>query len=91
MDLEASQAQQVQPGAKPRRNPMEDLKREIMIMKKMKHSNIVMLSEVRGRSSRGVELPGGQSSSHSCRNRLYSLVPGAEVARARRNGNGVGA
>lgn len=48
VDLEASQAsQQNQPGAKPKRNPMEDLKREIMIMKKMKHTNIVMLSEVR--------------------------------------------
>ncbi|GMH35908.1 hypothetical protein BSKO_03776 [Bryopsis sp. KO-2023] len=29
-----------------KRNPMEDLKREIMIMKKMKHPNIVTLSEV---------------------------------------------
>lgn len=29
-----------------KRNPMDDLKREIMIMKKMKHSNIVTLSEV---------------------------------------------
>lgn len=28
------------------RNPMDDLKREIMIMKKMKHENIVTLSEV---------------------------------------------
>lgn len=47
VDLEASQSQAAQQGAKPRRNPMEDLKREIMIMKKMKHTNIVMLSEVR--------------------------------------------
>ena len=44
VDLENSQPQQ-QPGAK-RRNPMDDLKREIMIMKKMKHTNIVTLSEV---------------------------------------------
>lgn len=29
-----------------KRNPMEDLKREIMIMKKMKHLNIVTLTEV---------------------------------------------
>lgn len=29
-----------------KRNPMEDLKREIMIMKKMKHPNIVTLTEV---------------------------------------------
>jgi len=29
-----------------KRNPMDDLKREIMIMKKMKHLNIVTLSEV---------------------------------------------
>lgn len=29
-----------------KRNPLEDLKREIMIMKKMKHPNIVTLSEV---------------------------------------------
>jgi hypothetical protein len=27
---------------------MDDLKREIMIMKQMKHNNIVMLSEVKG-------------------------------------------
>jgi len=46
VDLEASQGQSGQQGGKPRRNPMEDLKREIMIMKKMKHNNIVMLSEV---------------------------------------------
>ena len=44
MDLENSQPEQ-KPGAK-RRNPMDDLKREIMIMKKMKHTNIVTLSEV---------------------------------------------
>ncbi|GLC35996.1 hypothetical protein PLESTB_000527500 [Pleodorina starrii] len=44
VDLESSQPQQQQ-GAK-KRNPMEDLKREIMIMKKMKHNNIVTLSEV---------------------------------------------
>jgi len=43
VDLENSQSQQA--GAK-RRNPMEDLKREIMIMKKMKHVNIVTLTEV---------------------------------------------
>ncbi|GIL72516.1 hypothetical protein Vretimale_4302 [Volvox reticuliferus] len=43
VDLESSQPQQQ--GAK-KRNPMEDLKREIMIMKKMKHNNIVTLSEV---------------------------------------------
>ena len=43
MDLESSQPPQQ--GAK-KRNPMEDLKREIMIMKKMKHTNIVTLSEV---------------------------------------------
>ncbi len=43
VDLESSQ--QPQQGAK-KRNPMEDLKREIMIMKKMKHNNIVTLSEV---------------------------------------------
>lgn len=43
VDLESSQQQQQ--GAK-KRNPMEDLKREIMIMKKMKHNNIVNLSEV---------------------------------------------
>lgn len=43
MDLESSQPQQQGPR---RRNPMEDLKREIMIMKKMKHNNIVTLSEV---------------------------------------------
>ena len=44
VDLENSQPEQ-QPGAK-RRNPMDDLKREIMIMKKMKHTNIVTLNEV---------------------------------------------
>lgn len=43
VDLESSQ--QPQQGTK-KRNPMEDLKREIMIMKKMKHNNIVTLSEV---------------------------------------------
>ncbi|KXZ56467.1 hypothetical protein GPECTOR_1g418 [Gonium pectorale] len=43
VDLESSQPPQQ--GAK-KRNPMEDLKREIMIMKKMKHNNIVTLSEV---------------------------------------------
>ncbi|PNW77250.1 hypothetical protein CHLRE_10g428650v5 [Chlamydomonas reinhardtii] len=43
VDLESSQPPQQ--GAK-KRNPMEDLKREIMIMKKMKHTNIVTLSEV---------------------------------------------
>lgn len=29
-----------------KKNPMDDLRREIMIMKKMKHANIVTLSEV---------------------------------------------
>ncbi|KAJ9510752.1 hypothetical protein QJQ45_027611 [Haematococcus lacustris] len=48
VDLEASQQQQgpPAPGAKPRRNPMDDLRREIQIMRQMKHNNIVMLSEV---------------------------------------------
>jgi len=52
LDIEANhqkQQQQRQQGGqaqKPKRNPMEDLKREIMIMKKMKHPNIVMLKEV---------------------------------------------
>jgi hypothetical protein len=63
VDLEASQGQSGQAGGKPRRNPMEDLKREIMIMKKMKHTNIVMLSEVRSRRSRpqGVSAPGSSA------------------------------
>lgn len=43
VDLEVSQPQQ---NAAKKRNPMEDLKREIMIMKKMRHTNIVTLSEV---------------------------------------------
>jgi hypothetical protein len=44
VDLESKQSQ-AQTAKK--RNPMEDLKREIMIMQKMKHLNIVTLSEVR--------------------------------------------
>ncbi len=42
MDLESAQAQQA--GGR-KRNPMDDLKREIMIMKKMKHLNIVVSFE----------------------------------------------
>jgi hypothetical protein len=42
-----SSPQQQQPPPKPRRNPMDDLKREILIMKRMKHPNVVALSEVR--------------------------------------------
>jgi [calcium/calmodulin-dependent protein kinase] kinase len=44
MDAQQVQVQAAQ-GIK-KRNPMDDLKREIMIMKKMKHNNIVTLSEV---------------------------------------------
>lgn len=49
VDIEAGHQQQQQArqgGQKPKRNPMEDLKREILIMKHMKHPNIVLLKEV---------------------------------------------
>ncbi len=44
MDLEVATGGSAPPGAR-KRNPMEDLKREIMIMRQMHHPNIVTLSE----------------------------------------------
>ncbi|MEW5317105.1 MAG: hypothetical protein WDW38_008433 [Sanguina aurantia] len=53
VDLDVSQQQHHTPShasgsapVKARRNPMDDLKREIMIMKKMAHENVVSLHEV---------------------------------------------
>lgn len=46
VELEAARAAGGRQGGRRKRNPIEDLKREVAIMRKLRHKNITALQEV---------------------------------------------